>query len=118
MYLGVKSLSYSVKTLIEDVDLSEIGIEVKNPECEFDWGDSSEVKITATSLDVPFNGLKIILNSDSVYVHQLILNPSDDVQCITDINDSVDLSNMAGPIENNQGLAFPTLNQAGMPLGY
>ena len=70
-----KTLSYSVKTLIEEFDLTDAGIQIKSPEGDVEWGNKKEIKIVATSLDVPFKGLKIILNSDTIYIHQLILNP-------------------------------------------
>jgi hypothetical protein len=81
-----KTLSYSVKTLIEEFDLTDAGIQIKSPEGDVEWGNKKEIKIVATSLDVPFKGLKIILNSDTIYIHQLILNPGEDLEIIENLS--------------------------------
>ena len=75
-------LSYSIKTIVENFDLTESGIQITNQESDIDWGNEKEIKIIIPTLDVPFQGLKIILNSDSIYVHQLLLNPGNDILII------------------------------------
>ena len=71
-----KNLSYKVCSLIDGLDLEEVGLEIEGAEDEIEWGQTKKVKIKALTLDEPYVGLKVVLNSTSTYLHQLVLKPS------------------------------------------
>jgi len=73
---GNKTLSFKIAPLVDGLNLEEVGIELEGTEGEIEWGESKKVKVKASTLDEPFVGLKVTLNSTlATYCHQLVLKP-------------------------------------------